>query len=109
LLASGKQIAWLAKPKSKRRRIGKRRLTPRNRNARRYWRRLRKRAYLAIWRRRLRMQCRCHECGGDSEINPKKGKPFYYCAACRDKMREWHKLVMRKWREKRKAAGLPFM
>ena len=64
--------------------------------------RIRKRAYLAIWRQRLRRETRCHECGGASEINPKKGTPFYYCAACREKMREWHKLIMRR----RRARGL---
>jgi hypothetical protein len=103
LLASGKQVSWLVGNKSKRHPArSKRRLTRRNKGARRFWRRIRKRAYLAIWRRRLRIQSRCHECGGASDFNPKKGSPFYYCAACRDKMREWQKLVMRK----RRARGL---
>jgi hypothetical protein len=102
LLACGKQVTWLVKGKSERKPVRKRRLPRRNRNARRFWRRICKRAYLAIWRRRLRVQSRCHECGGTSDFNSKKGKPFYYCPACRDKMREWQKLIMRR----RRARGL---
>jgi hypothetical protein len=98
----GRKISWLIRRKIERKPVHKRFLTRRNRNARRYWRRLRKRAYLAMWRQRLRVQSRCHECGGDSDFNAKKGKPFYYCAACRDKMREWHKLIMRRWRAAKK-------
>jgi len=101
LLAGGSQVAWLVPKKSKRRLpCRKRRLTRRNRNARRFWRRIRKRAYLATWRRRLRIQSRCHECGGAADFNAKKGKPFYSCPVCRDKKREWQKLVMRKRRAK---------
>jgi len=102
LQSGGKQVAWLVNPEKIRNPVGCPPLSWRVKKVRRFQRRLRKRAYLAIWRRRLRLQCRCHECGGASEINPKKGKPFYYCAACREKMREWHKLVMRR----RRARGL---
>jgi hypothetical protein len=45
---------------------------------------------------------RCHECGGPSDFNAKKGKPFHYCPGCREIKREWSKLVMRK----RRARGI---
>jgi hypothetical protein len=99
LLASGKRIAWLVSRKLKRRRkLHRHFLTPRNRDIRRYWRRVRKRGYLAQWRQRLREQGRCHHCGGESDFNFKSKKPFYYCAPCRDINSQRVKQAMREIR-----------
>jgi hypothetical protein len=102
LTASGKQFAWLVKPESKRKPADKRRKPWRTFKSRRLWQRIRKRAYLVAWRRRMTAESRCHECGGPSDFNSKRGKSFNYCPSCRQVKREWQKLVMRR----RRARGL---
>jgi hypothetical protein len=90
---------WLAKnQKKKNRRRDAWRKAKRAARADRNYILDKRRIYLSNWRQRLRVESRCHDCGGTSDFNHKKGKPFYYCLTCRNRMREWQKLIMRKRR-----------
>jgi hypothetical protein len=69
------------------------------RRAKRYWNRWHRKAIMATGK--------CRDCGQPRDINPRTGRLYYYCAACRAKWRPYMRGKMRQRAAAKNKVDLP--